>query len=274
MTHMRTLARLECLTVVRLKWVRLLTAAFALLAAASAYSAGAATDLSGADGFGRTTMALIPVALVLIPLAALVLGICGQSVEPGSEPFLFTQPIGRVSVLVGRWLGEVVALSGSIGIGFGVGGAIVAFGSGRADALSFAFFVFASIALGAIFLSIAAAIACATEKRVTAIGIGIFAWFLFVLLYDGAALSLAGWLTGSFGGRVLFVSVFGNPVDLIRVVMLLVSGTPHVLGAAGESWMRLLGGSVQTAVLAGCALALWMAAPLAAAMRAISVRDL
>jgi Cu-processing system permease protein len=214
------------------------------------------------------------VALVLIPLAALVLGVCGQSAEPGSEPFLFAQPVGRRSVMLGRWLGEVAVLSGSIAIGFGAGGAIVAFGSGGADLLAFAFFVFASVVLGAIFLSIAAAIACTTEKRVTAIGIGIFAWFLFVLLYDGAALGLAGWLTGSFGGRVLFVSVFANPVDLIRVVMLLVSGTPHVLGAAGESWLRFLGGALHTGVLAGGVLALWTALPLAAAMRAISVRDL
>ena len=51
--------------------------------------------------------------------------------------------------------------------------------------------------LATIFLSIAAAIAAATEKRVVALGVATFAWFFFVLLYDGAALSLAGWLTGS-----------------------------------------------------------------------------
>jgi hypothetical protein len=85
MTHVLTIARLECVTAARLKWVRLLTAAFALLAGAAAYSVGAANELSGADGFARTTMALIPVALLLIPLAAWVLGVCGQSAEPGAS---------------------------------------------------------------------------------------------------------------------------------------------------------------------------------------------
>ena len=140
--------------------------------------------------------------------------------------------------------------------------------------MSFTIFVGASVLLGAIFLSIAAAIASTTDKRVTALGIGIFAWFVFVLLYDGAALSLAGWLTGAFGGRVLFASVLGNPVDLIRVAMLLVSGTPHVLGAAGDAWMRFLGGSLQAAVMAGAALALWTVVPLAGAIRVMGLRDL
>ena len=55
-------------------------------------------------------MALVPVVLILVPLAALILGVSGQASEPGSEPFLFGQPVSRATVLVGRWLGESVAL--------------------------------------------------------------------------------------------------------------------------------------------------------------------
>ncbi len=64
-----TIARLEIVAAARLKWIRVLSAAFALLAAAAAYSAGAAVELSGADGFARTTMTLIPVVLILVPLS-------------------------------------------------------------------------------------------------------------------------------------------------------------------------------------------------------------
>ena len=46
MTDLLTIARLEFVVAARLKWIRLLTAAFALLAAAAAYSAGAANELS------------------------------------------------------------------------------------------------------------------------------------------------------------------------------------------------------------------------------------
>src|SRR5438270_9665853 len=118
MTHVWTIARLELTAAVRLRWIRLLTMAFALLAAAAAYSAGAANEVSGTEGFARTTMALVPVVLILVPLSALILGVSGQGSEPGSEPFLFGQPVTRATVLVGRWLGESVALGGSILTGF------------------------------------------------------------------------------------------------------------------------------------------------------------
>jgi Cu-processing system permease protein len=273
MTHLLTIARLECLGVSRLKWIRLLTAAFALLATAAAYSAGAADELSGADGFARTTLALVPVALILIPLAAVILGVSGQSIETGSESFLFSQPVSRATVLVGRWIGQLAALSAAIAVGFGIGGTVIAASSGRAGLLPFVGFVGLSIVLAAIFLSLAAAIASAAARRVTALGVVTFAWFLFVLLYDGVVLSVAGWLTGPWGGRVLFASLFGNPADLIRVAMLLGTGTSSVLGAAGEAWIRFLGGDVRAAMAATAALAVWTVGPLAAGAICLRARD-
>ena len=165
--------------------------------------------------------------------------------------------------------------SASFGMtGLGIGGAIVAFGSGTDGLLRFVFFVLASVVLATIFLSIAAAIASATDQRVVALGVATFAWFFFVLLYDGAALSLAGRLTGSLGGRILFGSVFGNPADLIRVVTLSVSGTPNVLGAAGDAWVRFLGGTTGAAAAAIAALTVWLVAPLLVGVRLIGARDL
>lgn len=269
-----TIARLELVGVARLKWIRLLTVAFALLTAAAAYSAGAAAELSGADGFGRTTMTLVPVVLILVPLAALVLGVSGHSMEAGSEAFLFAQPLGRATVLIGRWVGEAAALGGAIAAGFGLGGLLVAFGSGADGLPRFVFFVAATVALALIFLSIAAAIAAATDTRVTALGVGTFAWFFFVLLYDGAVLSAAGWLTGSLGGRVIFASVFANPVDVMRVAMLSVAGTANVLGATGEAWVRFLGGTTYASFTTAGAVAAWIAMPLALAAGALTKRDL
>ena len=217
---------------------------------------------------------VIPVVLILVPLAALILGVSGQAAEAGGEPFLFGQPVARATVVIGRWLGESAALGGALVVGLGVGGVVVAFGSGVDGLPRFVLFVCAAVALAVIFLSIAAAIASATDKRVVALGVAIFAWCFFVLLYDGAALSLAGWLTGSVGGRILFGSVFGNPADLVRVVMLSLAGTPNVLGAAGDAWVRFLGGTSAAAAAAIGALTLWMIAPLAVGVRLMSARDL
>ena len=274
MKDLITIARLECLSTARLKWIRLLTAAFALLAAAAAYSAGAVGELNGADGFARTTVTLIPIALILIPLAAVVLGVSGQASEAGGDPFLFAQPVGRTTILVGRWAGELAALAAAVIAGFGAGGIVVASSAGTVGLASFVFFIGAAVVLAAIFLSVAAAIGAATDKRVTALGLATFAWFFFVLLYDGIALSVAGWLTGAAGGRVLFASVFANPADLIRIAMLLVCGTSNVLGAAGEAWIRFLGGDARGVIIGAVAVAGWIAGPLAIGATTLHRRDL
>src|SRR5262245_51074142 len=272
--HLMTIARLEWTAAVRLKWMRLLTIAFALLAVAAAYSAGAANELSGADGFARTTMALVPVVLILVPLASLVLGVAGQSAEPGSEPFLFSQPVGRSTILAGRWLGECAALAVAIGTGLGGGAAVIAFGNGVDGLGAFAFFVAMAAVLAIIFLSIGAAISAGVDRRTAALGLGVFTWFFFVLLYDGAALSAAGWLSGPRGGRVLFGSVFGNPVDLVRVAVLSAAATPNILGAAGDAWVRFLGGTTTAIVAAAGGLTAWSVGPLLVAVWLIRSRDL
>ena len=154
MSDVITIARLELTSASRLRWIRLLTAAFGWLTLAAAYSAGSASDLSGPAGLGRTTLALVPVALLLVPLAALVLGVSGQSAEPDSEPFLFGQPVSRGTVLVGRWLGELGALAGATALGFGGGGLVVAASAGYAEPWSFALFIALSVVLGAIFINL------------------------------------------------------------------------------------------------------------------------
>ena len=169
---------------------------------------------------------------------------------------------------------ESAALAGAIAVGCAAGAVIVAFSSGADGVLRFVFFVAASIALGTIFLSMAAAIASATDKRVTALGVGTFVRFFFVLLYDAAALSLAGWITGSAGGRLLFGSVFLNPADLVRIAMLSVSGTPNILGAAGDAWIRFLGGTALAGALSIAALAAWTTAPLVIGVQLLRARDL
>jgi Cu-processing system permease protein len=159
-------------------------------------------------------------------------------------------------------------------VGLAAGAFVVVLGSGADGIGGFALFTAAAAALAIVFLALAAAIAAATDKRVAALGIGTFVWFFFVLLYDGAMLSAAGWLTGASGGRVLFGSVFGNPADLVRVMTLSWAGTPNVLGAAGDAWLRFLGGTPSAAAASVGALLLWTIVPLAAAVQLINRRDL
>jgi Cu-processing system permease protein len=272
--HLIDIARLEYVASARLRWIHLLAAAYALLALGAAYAAGAAAELGSVDGFARTTMALVPVALILAPLSALVLGVSAQTPEPGADDFLFTQPVSRRAVVIGRWAGEAAALGTATAGGLGAGAIVISANAGLEGLAGYAFFTASAVVLGWIFLAIAAAIAAAARSRTAALAGGTFAWFIFVLLYDGVALTLAGWLSGPAGGRVLFASVFGNPADLVRVGVLMVAGHANVLGAAGDAWLRFLGGPAAALAWTTAGVVLWTIAPLAAAVRLIGTRDL
>lgn len=268
------ISRLEFVATARQRWVRGFAVAFSLLLVGVAVSAGSLEELAAPEGFARTTVALVPLVVALVPLAALLLGVSGQAGDVGSEDFLFAQPVTRFQVVFGRWLGQFLALSSALVLGFGAGGLFLAATVGPSEIGRFLFFVLVSILLAAVFLAIAAAVAARVEKRATALVVAAFAWFLFVLLYDGVALGLAGWISGRTGARILCASVFGNPAGLVRVLALSVSGTPNVLGAAGEAWQRLLGGALEATLIAVGALLAWVAAPLGAAKHFIDRRDL
>jgi Cu-processing system permease protein len=273
MTQFRIIAKMELTATARLWWIRLFTVAYALLAVAMAYASGVIGETEPAEGFARLTVAVLPLALMLVPLASLLVVISSVA---GSEEtgFLLAQPVSRRHHLLGRWLGQAAAVSTSIIAGFGTGGALVWSASGASDVLRFAVLIAACLLTGLAFLSIATLVVSLTSRRGAAMGVAAFIWFLAVILYDAAMLGIALWTSGTAGARVLFISVFANVIDLVRVLTLLLAGTPHVLGAAGESWLRGLGGTETALLLATAAILFWIIGPLIAAERIQATRDM
>ena len=269
-----TIARSEFTAASRLWWIRLFTVAYALLTIAMAQAASVTGDAASHETFARLTVSLLPLALMVVTLASLLVGVSSVSNEPDAAGFLLTQPVSRMEVLVGRWLGHAAALCAALVGGFSAGGAVVWASAGGVDIYRFALLIAGCALLALAFLSISTLVAASVSNRGTALGIAVFIWFVVVILYDAAALVAAIWLTGRLGTRLLFGSVFGNAVDLVRILVLTMAGTPHILGVAGESWMRTLGGPAPAAMLAGLALAGWIVLPLVVAAAVSSGRDL
>jgi Cu-processing system permease protein len=270
--RLMTIAHMEFTATGRVWWIRLLTVAYALMTVAMAYAAGVIGETARGEGFARLTVAVLPLALTLVPLAALLVAVTGAAMDEATG-FLLSQPVSRLQHLIGTWLGQAAALSFSVVAGFGTGGAIVSILSGANDGARFGILILACLLAATAFLSIATLIVAAVPRHSTAMGVAAFVWFVAVILYDAAMLSVAIWASGVNGARVLFVSVFGNVVDLVRVLTLLLAGTPHVLGAAGESWLRALGGPTTASALSAFALLAWIFIPLAVAARIREARD-
>jgi Cu-processing system permease protein len=271
-TCLTTIARMEFTANSRVRWIRLLTLAYALMTIAMAYASGVIGETDPGEAFARLTVAVLPLALTLVPLAALLVGVTGAATDDATN-FVLAQPVSRLQHLTGTWLGQAAALSLSVVAGFGTGGAVVSVASGARDIGNLVILVVAGVIVALAFLSMATLVVAAVSRRNAAMGIAAFIWFAAVILYDAAMLSLAVWASGPGGARVLFVSVFGNVVDLVRVPTLLAAGTPHILGAAGESWLRALGGAQAAGFMSAAALIAWIVIPLAVAARIHESRD-
>ena len=104
-----TLAQKELGDALRNRWFLLYTIAFTGLSLALSYMSLAGAGIAGFAGFGRTAASLINLVLLIIPLMALTVG--AQSLaheqEQGTLAYLLAQPVTRVEVFTGKYLGLV-----------------------------------------------------------------------------------------------------------------------------------------------------------------------
>jgi len=173
-----TIAKKEFLDNIRNKWIILLTIIFVLLIVVFSYVAGAV----GGDLFGdvqSTALMLVGITALLIPLIAIILGyaaISGEA-ESGSLYVVLSYPVSRFEVLIGKLIGLGSVLSVSIFIGFGLGGLVIVLTSGTESIANYIYFIFLSIFMGLIYLSLAILGSAISKTRTRSIGFGLLIFF-------------------------------------------------------------------------------------------------
>jgi len=102
----------------------------------------------------------------------------------------------------------------------------------------------------------------------------LFVWFFFVLFYDLLVIGLAFACKERTANLLVFLSLFGNPVDMARVSSLITLNGPTIFGAAGAALVKFLGGPWRANLALLLGLILWVAAPLFVATRALKKQDI
>jgi len=125
-------------------------------------------------------------------------------------------------------------------------------------------FVGFALLLDLVFVSVGALGSILSAARSRAFGLSLFIWFFFLLFYDLLAMGITFLLGEHMANLFIFLSVFGNPVDLVRVGSLMLLGDPAIFGHAGAALTKFLGGVASYMVLVA-GLLLWGAVPLAVA---------
>jgi Cu-processing system permease protein len=259
---------------IRNKWTIIFALVFGVLVVSISYVGLMAEGFSGMQNFTRTSASLLNLVLYIVPLVALTMGTLSFTGDKGSMELLFSQPVSRSEVLLGKFLGVFLSIALSTLIGFALAGALVIVSNGTKGLASYVSFVLLSLGLSLAFLSISVLVAAASKRKAKAFGIALFLWFFFVLFYDLLALGGTLLLKGRSANLFLFLSLFGNPVDMVRVATLIILDNVTIFGAAGAALLRFLGGGLTGVLSLIVGLTVWVTVPLVLSQRLMRRQDI
>jgi Cu-processing system permease protein len=265
----------ELVLAVRSRWTQIFAVVFGTLAFAVAASGYILSGGHGVQDFARTSVSLVQLVILLVPLTALLVGVMTLSPEPGAAELVYSQPVGRGTILIGRLLGQFLALAAAQALGFGAAGAAISWDAGDEGVGRFLLLAAGSLVLTGIFLGIAALVAAGTPgRRARALAVALAVWFGVVVLYDVAALGAASLLRSGTASRLLIVSVLVNPVDAVRTGTLLGIEGVTAFGSASLAFLRFTHGGYGAALAIGGSLLFWLVAPVWLAARRLQRADI
>ncbi|MBF0602482.1 MAG: ABC transporter permease [Nitrospirae bacterium] len=268
MHPMMTIALKEFRDALRNRWIVSATLLLAGLAFALSFLGSApAGGMLGVKPLAVVVVSLSSLTVFLLPLIALLLAydaLVGEA-ERGTLLLLFTYPITRNQLLLGKFLGHTGVILFATVIGYGVAGLAMGWRGDGADAQSgwaFVFLIGSSVVLGAIFIALAYLISAWVRERGTAAGLAMGVWLFFVVLYDLGLLGLLAATSGQLSERLFSWMLLANPADLFRLVNLGTFENVRVFsGLAGLSQQVTWPSEILLASLLA-----WLVVPLALAM--------
>ncbi len=224
-----------------------------------------------AGGAATTLVSLLDIALLVAPLAALVVGTLQVHHARELTELLLAQPVPRRRVFLGLYLGAALPLAAALSLGlllpFAWHGILFGNLGGTLAALA------AAIAgLAVIGTALAFVIALKVDDRARALGIAFGGWLLGAVLWDGVILLVALLLGDRPVEAPLLAALALNPIDLARVLLLLGTDAAALSGYTGAVVQHALGTAAGRALLLS-ALAVWLALPLWLAARTFQRKD-
>jgi Cu-processing system permease protein len=232
---------------------------FALLTVFISYYGLAGAHEIGFQGFEQVAASLLNLVLFTVPLVALALPVASLTGEGDELSILLTQPVGRRTVLVGKYLGLVAACGLTLVGGLLAGGLVVLARAGGAYAGNFVLLAGLTFVLCCTFLALGTIIGVVWRERTRALGVGLALWFFLDVLYDLVVFGLTVSNPGIPLKALLIGALCLNPIDAVRVGYMLLTGSSSFVGVAGAVLAETLGSqgglTALAVVLAGAPLA-------------------
>lgn len=270
----KIIARQELVINIRNKWTLIFAGLFGILVLAISYFGLITAGTMGFQGFARTSASLLNLVLYIVPLVALIMGTLSLTSEKNAGELLFSQPVSRTEILLGKLIGLFASMATATLMGFGLAGIVIAAKAGTAGAWRYPVFVGFSLLLALVFLMLSALVSAWCNRKAKAFGVALFLWFFFVLLYDLLIIGGTFMMKERAANQFIFGSLFGNPVDMVRVASLIVLDGKEIFGVAGAALIRFLGGEAMSLLLLILGLLLWVALPFFFSQRMLKRQDI
>jgi Cu-processing system permease protein len=213
---------------------------------------------------GKVVLSLLNVVLLVVPLVSVVFTSIHFFNSYEFMELMLAQPINRKVVFFGEYIAVASSLCSAFLLGVGV--PLILYGAQNWMLL------FTGTMLTLTFVSIAFLSSVLTRDKARAIGMALFLWLYFTLIYDGLLL----WVVYAFSNYPLEKATLAlialNPVDLARILMLLQLDIAALMGYTGAFYQDFFGTSMGLLFSFGI-LILWVVLPLWGAMRVFNRRD-
>jgi Cu-processing system permease protein len=258
----REVAKPQVRNVVRSRWLLCYVAFFVL-----------ATEglLRFTGGDSKTLLSLTNVVLFVVPLMTLVYGTIYLYNSREFVELLLAQPLKRSTVFAGLYLGLAVPLTGAFTAGVTI--PFLLHGIDPAVRLPLATMLIGGSALTLVFTGIAFCVALRFEDRLTGLGAALALWLVLALVYDGALLLIVATLSDHSLEKSLLAASLANPIDLVRIALLLQFDISALMGYTGAVFSHFFSGSSGLLVITAT-LGIWIAGPLTAGLMAFNRKDL
>lgn len=187
------------------------------------------------SNYTKATLSLLNVVLLVVPLVSIIFSTIyvynsGQFIE-----LLLSQPIPRWKIWFNLFLGLSAALILAFLIGCGI--PILLYSSIETG---FSLIII-GIMLSVVFTSFAMLSAILSRDRAKGIGISIFIWMFFSIIYDGILLVLM-FQFADYPIEGIMATLAGlNPVGLSRIFVLLQLDISAMLGYSGAVFQKVFG---------------------------------
>ena len=188
----------------------------------------------------KVIVSLTNVILVLTPLIGILFGTIYYYNSREFIELLLAQPLSRSSIFKGIYLGLAVSLSLSLLVGISL--PMLFFGILSSPELGiFVLLCGMGTVLTVIFSLIAFLIAMRFENKLRGMGIAVFVWLFFAIIYDGIFLLLLLVFKDYPLEKLTLGLTLGNPIDLARILILLKLDVSAMMGYTGAVLQKFLG---------------------------------